>query len=323
MGSASNAELRQLHSATSTPTPTLLSNGKLTRRRFLALSGAAATVVAADALLVEPRRLTVTRHLVRSPGAPVGARRVRIVQLTDLHLTPIGPFHERIAREIAHADPHLIVISGDSIDRPDANGRLDDFLSLLDPATPKFATWGNWEHYLGIDLGTTAEVYARHGCRVLDNASAVVHVNGARLLVTGIDSSQDGFPDITRALRGVEPSPNHLVIAHCPVQRDHVVRHIIAGPACPAPGAKPSAMPVTGPSLPHRPSLVLSGHTHGGQVTLGGWAPITPAGSGPYVAGWYRHGVIPLYVSRGIGETMIPLRFWCPPEVAVFEWEMA
>lgn len=300
------------------PTPIRPSSSrKLTRRRFLALGGAAATALLADAAVIEPRRLTVTRHLVRSAGAPAGGRRVRIVQLTDLHLSPIGPFHERIARAIAHVDPHLIVISGDSIDRPDAGPRLDDFLSLLDPATPKFATWGNWEHYLGIDLGTIADVYARHGCRVLNNESAVLRVNGARLLVTGLDSSQDGEPDIGRALRDVEPSPNHLVVAHCPVQRDHVMRYV--GGQLPVASGDVTAAP----AVRHTPSLVLSGHTHGGQVTLGGWAPVTPVGSGRYVAGWYRDETIPLYVSRGIGETAIPLRFWCPPEIAVFEWEMA
>ena len=310
----------------------------MNRRRFLALGGAAATLVVADAALIEPRRLTVTRHLVRSPGSAPDARRVRVVQLTDLHLSPIGPFHEHIAREVAHADPHLIVITGDSIDREDSNGRLDDFLSLLDPATPKLATWGNWEHYLKIDLRTTADVYARHGCRVLNNESAVMRVNGKRLLVTGLDSSQSGYPDLAKALRGVEPSPNHLVLAHCPVQRDHVVRHITTGSVCPVPGLRVDGArgqaegtastagdvaPVAkGPVLAHRPSLVLSGHTHGGQVTLGGWAPVTPPGSGPYVAGWYRDATIPLYVSRGIGETIVPVRFCAPPEIAVFEWEM-
>ena len=300
----------------------------MNRRRFLTLGGAAATLVVADAALIEPRRLTVTRHLVRSPGAASDARRVRVVQLTDLHLTPIGPFHEQIAREVAHADPHLIVISGDSIDREDSLARLGDFLSLLDPGTPKLATWGNWEHYLKIDLRRIADVYASHGCRVLDNESAVMRVNGKRLLVTGIDSSQDGEPNIGAALRDVEPSPNHLVIAHCPVQRDHVVRFVTGATSCGGSGAAGQAPTTAGAGrarslTPHRPSLVLSGHTHGGQVTLGGWAPVTPAGSGPYVAGWYRDAAIPLYVSRGLGETLVKMRFWCPPEIAVFEWEMA
>lgn len=290
----------------------------MNRRRFLATTGAAVgagvAVLAADAMLVEPRNLTVTRHAIRSPGAAPGARAARIVLLTDLHLRSIGDFHEHIAREVARADPQVIVISGDSIDRDDTLPLLDDFLSLLPPATPKFATWGNWEHYLELELSTIAEAYARHGCRVLDNESVVAYVNGARLLITGLDSSQDGKPDIARALRGVEPSANHLVVAHCPVQRDHVVRHLRRGTPATALG---DPRPAT-----HTPSLVLSGHTHGGQITIGGWAPVTPVGSGPYVAGWYRDAPIPLYVSRGIGETMIPMRFSCPPEIAVFEWTM-
>ena len=290
----------------------------MNRRRFLATTGAAVgtgvAVLAAAALLVEPRRLTVTRHIIRSPDAASRATTARVVLLTDLHLQSVGRFHEEIAREVARADPQVIVISGDSIDRDDALPLLGDFLSLLPPATAKFATWGNWEHYLDIKLPPIADVYARHGCRVLDNESVVAYVNGTRLLITGIDSSQDGRPDIAKALHGVEPAANHLVVAHCPVQRDHVVsylRHGALGRSLDEP-----------PSAAHTPSLVISGHTHGGQITLGGWAPVTPAGSGPYVAGWYRDASIPLYVSRGIGETMIPMRFSCPPEIAVFEWAM-
>jgi predicted MPP superfamily phosphohydrolase len=65
--------------------------------------------------------------------------------------------------------------------------------------------------------------------------------------------------------------------------------------------------------------LILSGHTHGGQVCLGGWAPVLPRGSGRYVAGWYTDGAIPLYVSRGLGTTMLPIRFGAVPEIAYFE----
>jgi predicted MPP superfamily phosphohydrolase len=65
--------------------------------------------------------------------------------------------------------------------------------------------------------------------------------------------------------------------------------------------------------------LVLSGHTHGGQVQLFGFAPITPFGSGSYVEGWYRGGSAPMYVSRGVGMTAFAVRFECRPEVAFFD----
>ncbi|HEX2779932.1 MAG TPA: metallophosphoesterase, partial [Gemmatimonadaceae bacterium] len=280
------------------------SRSVVSRRRFLAAAGAGVTLLAADGLLVEPRRLTVTRHVVRSPGAQPGGRRVRIVQLTDLHLHSVGSFHEEIAHAVQRADPHLIVIVGDTVDRDDGLTLLGDFMSLLDPAIPKFATWGNWEHYTALPLDEIAGVYARHGCRVLDNASAVLRVNGTRLLVTGLDSAQDGKPDLAKALRDVEPAPNHLVLAHCPIQRDDVVARTVGARGRAEGTAVPAVPDVWPPApLPHSPSLVLSGHTHGGQITLGGWAPITPVGSGRYVAGWYTDAPIPLYVSRGLGTT--------------------
>ena len=190
------------------------------------VAGAGVGALGVNASLVEPYRLTLTRHRLRAPDAPAGGRVIRIAQLTDLHLQSVGNFHERIAREVSAARPDVIVITGDSIDRDDAVPLLGEFLSLLDPATPKFATWGNWEHYLDIGLEPIAETYARHGCRVLNNESAVLYVNGNRLLITGLDSEQDGHPNLERALAAVQPAPNHVVLAHCPIQRDHVAAHV-------------------------------------------------------------------------------------------------
>ncbi|HEU0012912.1 MAG TPA: hypothetical protein VFQ45_04475, partial [Longimicrobium sp.] len=69
-----------------------------------------------------------------------------------------------------------------------------------------------------------------------------------------------------------------------------------------------------------RITLMLSGHTHGGQVNLFGWAPVLPRGSGRYVRGWFRDpGAIPLYVSRGIGTSQYPVRLGSPPELALFD----
>ena len=67
-----------------------------------------------------------------------------------------------------------------------------------------------------------------------------------------------------------------------------------------------------------RPALLLSGHTHGGQIRLPGVPAFTPPGSGRYVAGWYLDPPAPLYVSRGIGTADIRARFRCPPELPVF-----
>jgi predicted MPP superfamily phosphohydrolase len=65
---------------------------------------------------------------------------------------------------------------------------------------------------------------------------------------------------------------------------------------------------------------MLAGHTHGGQIRFFGFAPVLPRGSGGYVSGWYRgRSRLPMYVSRGIGTSLLRARFGAPPEIPVFE----
>jgi predicted MPP superfamily phosphohydrolase len=65
---------------------------------------------------------------------------------------------------------------------------------------------------------------------------------------------------------------------------------------------------------------MLSGHTHGGQVAPFGRPLYRPRGSGRYVSGWYRDADrVPMYVSRGIGTSVVPIRLGAVPEIAVFD----
>jgi uncharacterized protein len=273
---------------------------RVTRRRFLAAGAFAAVAgVAGYGRFVEPSALEVTRHPVG--GGEPAADPLRIVQLTDLHLRRIGRFEEAVAAAVRAAAPGLIVLTGDSVDRPDAMESLDAFLPLLPRGVPGFATLGNWEHWSGIDRTRLDALYARHGIRLLVNASAGVPHAGGRLLVTGLDDATAGRPDPTAALDGVEPSADHLVLAHSPAYRDRLGAELPPG---------------------FRPTLVLGGHTHGGQVALAGWAPLRPPGSGRYVSGWYRDEEPQLYVSRGIGTSVVPVRFGARPELAVLEWRL-
>ena len=104
------------------------------------------------------------------------------------------------------------------------------------------------------------------------------------------------------ALRGVPETQDQLLLAHCPQYRD-------ALPDASAPGW-------------FQPAHMLSGHTHGGQVTLFGIPLFLPRGSGRYLKGWYhdQDGTLPaLYVSRGLGMSGLPIRFWAAPELSLFE----
>jgi predicted MPP superfamily phosphohydrolase len=146
---------------------------------------------------------------------------------------------------------------------------------------------------------------------------ANLRVEGRNVLVTGLDALVGGTPDPARALAGSEPTPNHLLLAHCPAQRDRM-RWERVRPVS-------TARVAEGPEVdlaPYRPQWMLAGHTHGGQIAPFGLAVIRPRGSGRYVSGWYRDAVPALYVSRGLGTSFVRARYRATPEIASFEWSL-
>lgn len=281
------------------------------RRRFVFTLGAAGLGVgalAAEAFWLEPRSLDVTTHAL---GSTAGSQRVlTFVQVTDLHLRSIGGLHHRVAAAIRRISPDFLAFTGDSVDRAGALPLLDEFLSLLDPRLPKYAIPGNWEHWARVDFGALADVYARHGGRLLVNETALFESSAGAVSITGVDDLIGGAPDLASALRNAPEAPRRILLAHCPEHRDRLAaaseRREIGGL-------------VIGEGVDARFDLMLSGHTHGGQVSLFGWAPMVPAGTGRYVRGWFRDaGGPPLYVCRGIGTSVLPARFGSPPELAAF-----
>lgn len=283
------------------------STSVLSRRRFLALSAATAcAALGGYAGLVEPRRAGFTFHAANQRTS-AAQRRFTLAQISDLHLHAVGEMHHRIAARVNAIRPDLVLFTGDAIDRRE---RLADFaalLALFDPRTAKRAILGNWEHWCGVDLDELSAVYRAAGCRLLINESVVDEAGGRSLAVTGLDDLSGGRPDPRRAFAGTAGADAHLLLAHCPEQRDR-----LADAGALITGTEP-------PIRPERITLMLSGHTHGGQVNLLGWTPVLPAGSGRYVRGWFRgDGGAPLYVSRGIGTSVLPFRLGAPPEVAIF-----
>jgi hypothetical protein len=150
-----------------------------------------------------------------------------------------------------------------------------------------------------VDQSKLRKIYEKHSCKLLVNESTVIEQEGKEYLFTGLDDLRGGAPNFKDALKGVDPMDRHLLLQHSPGYFDTLHEGFLSG---------------------FSPRYMLSGHTHGGQVSLFGFAPVTPPGSGRYVSGWYERGEMKLYVSRGIGTILLPVRFMCPQEIAVFEW---
>lgn len=263
------------------------------RRSVLLAAGGMAILAGLEAFVLEPRRLTVTRHQL---GGRRNSRPLRIAQLTDLHLMELGDFESEVARTTLALEPDVILLTGDSIDQRKRAGAFEEFLSLLGRSIPTYAVLGNWDRWADISPDGWRALYERHGIQLLVNESATVSTPAGTLRLTGVDDLVTGTPSIPNGMTTDDGAP-HLLLSHCPAYR---VQAAI--------------------DAPNRFTAMLSGHTHGGQVRILGIAPILPRGSGGYVSGWYHDaGMPPLYVSRGIGTSGIHARFYSPPEIALFE----
>lgn len=272
-------------------------NNFWTRRNFIKSSLLVSlSALLLDALWLEHFFMETTHHQLRSKsGAPLG---LKFIQISDLHLKSVNTQLKRLAKKINTLKPDLIFLTGDSIEDGGKLPVLDELLSLLDPDTKKVAILGNWEYWGGVNLAELSALYKKHNCELLVNQAAQYEFNGKSILITGIDDLLGGQPNLSEALRAFKESDCHIILNHCPQYAETIASQLTPGRSC---------------------NAILSGHTHGGQVNLFGYIPFLPAGSGKYIKGWYKVGNLDLYVSKGIGTSLLPIRFGARAELAVFE----
>ncbi|MGB9890655.1 MAG: metallophosphoesterase [Anaerolineae bacterium] len=268
------------------------------RRRFLRLAcgglvavSAACAAGPAWALLLEPSWLILERVRVRPKNLAPSLRGLRIAFLSDLHRGPhVDPSHIRRAVRMAReAAPHLVLLGGDFVSQSAAyaDSCAQELASLQAPLGV-YACLGNHDYWTNPDVIT--EALSRVGIRVFRNAGWEV---ADRLWVAAVDDVWEGRPSLETALRGMPTDAQAILLAHEPDYADVV-------------------------AADRRVMLMLSGHTHGGQVRLPLLGPpVLPYLGQRYPAGLYTLGEMTLYVSRGVGLIAPPVRFNCRPEVTL------
>jgi len=262
-----------------------------------AACGCAAGLAALDAFFIEPSWLDREDHELSIPGLPRALDGFRAVHISDLHLRELGRVHDAILAAVKEVQPNLIVLTGDSVEEKGALGVLEEFCrELAAPGREIVATIGNWEHWGEVPTDDLRRSYARAGAKLLGNESVKL-ASGVVLLAT--DDFCSGYADATLALKSAPAGPLRLFLTHAPGLFDEL------------------------PSDAPRFDLGLAGHTHGGQVRALGTAIWVPPGSGRYRAGMYTTPKGPIYVSRGLGTSVLPVRFTCRPELPCFRWKTA
>lgn len=223
--------------------------------------------------------------------------KIKIVQISDLHIDQLRYFHKSIAKKINAIKPDLIFITGDALNTTKELAHLEKFLELMDKSIKKFAITGNWEYWGKINLTKLKEVYSQNNCELLINENRTIIIRNREISIIGIDDLIGGKADFRKAINNLKKTDTNIVLCHCPEYRDFIAK-------------QKGNLNI---------DLVLSGHTHGGQITFFGIVPFKPIGSGTYIKGWYKETEPKMYISKGIGTSSIPVRFGARAEMVEIE----
>jgi predicted MPP superfamily phosphohydrolase len=225
--------------------------------------------------------------------APLRGRRA--VHISDLHLDYYLPRHDLLIRTIAELHPDWIFVTGDLLNVPEGLPHLFQFLSYLRSLAPVYVTLGNHDHYSGVPVADFLELSDRHKLHLLINQTSVIPLSGGELHIVGLDDPVTHRADVT-CIPHRAADRYTVVLAHAPVILDLLEPH-------------------------HAADLVLCGHSHGGQWRLGSIHPFwLPYGCRGRVHGHYHQDGQRLYVNRGLGWSLVPLRWNCSPEIVLLEW---
>ena len=245
---------------------------------------------------IEVRHFAGTSQLAEAIGRPL-----RIAHVSDQHVGRATPHRvQRRAVELVNAQsPDLVVLTGDYVAHSISHlDKLEELISGIE--APTVGVLGNHDHWSGADA--VRRTLRRAGAEVLDNANTVIEIMGERLQIVGLDDAYTGHADVTAALRGLRPDLPTIGLSHIAEEAERLWDAGV--------------------------SLVLSGHTHSGQITVGGLHRLTlgALGGHRYLHGLYgcRLGTLArgaVYVSAGIGAAVVGVRLGerARREVATFD----
>jgi hypothetical protein len=262
----------------------------------------AGALVASYPVCIE-RNIVLTNHYhIAVPHLPSAFAGLRIVHLTDLHYGPLVPLSLiRSVVERANAlGGDLIVCTGDYVHhirapQERATALVDTIwpvLAGLKAPLGVFSVLGNHDHWA--DTGRSLDWLAWTGQDVQHRA-IVLERDGARLWLMGAGDYWEDHRSLDTLLSALPAEECRIMLAHNPDTADS--------------------------DYDVRVDLMIAGHTHGGQVNIPGvGAPVVPVRNKRYAHGLLRsdRGEL-LFISRGIGWAMLPVRFNCYPEIAVLE----
>ena len=284
------------------PPMTQAPTGPVTRRSFLKAGVFAAGGMALYAGEIERHWVDVHRVEIRLANLPDAFRGFRIAHMADFHYGEYSEptFIRSVVRRVNALRPDMIALTGDFVSSGPMVKRISvdfayhcaDLLVKLE-CPRKFASMGN--HDVLVSRIDVSDALQSRSIPVLYNDAMAIEKDGARIWLAGIADTIVGTDaDLNAAIpQGRVPSKEPLILmAHEPDYADRVIGSGV--------------------------DLMLSGHTHGGQVRIPFMPPMNlPPMGRKYIEGYFSLSGLQLYVTRGIGTVGVPFRFRCPPEITL------
>lgn len=247
----------------------------------------------------EPASLSTREYDLVLPGWPAAAGDLRIAVLADLHTgSPPNDLDklQEVVDATNRAPPDLILLAGDFVIQgvvggqfvePEASARV---LRSLQATLGVYAVLGNHDWWL--DGARVRKALEDEGIPVLEDRAIPLLCNRRPFWLAGVSDFWEAAHDVRRALAGVDEASPVIVVTH---------------------------NPDVFPEIPDRVALTIAGHTHGGQVAVPGLGrPVVPSQFGErYAIGHVVEGGRHLFVSTGIGTSILPVRFRVPPEISM------
>ena len=274
----------------------------LTPRRIAGLAFiVAALALGAWAFVWEPASLVTRTHRVAIPHWRAELAGLRVAVLGDLHVGSPYQGLSKLAKIVDATNglqPDLILLPGDFVIQGVLGGTFvspeeaSAVLARLKAPLGVWAVLGNHDWWL--DAPRVQAALEQHGIRVLEDRAVAIQRGGVQFWLVGISDFWEGPHDVRAAMSAVRDDAPVLVFTH---------------------------NPDVFPTIADRFSLLVTAHTHGGQVDLPLIGrPIVPSAYGQrYAIGHVVENGRHLFVSSGLGTSIIPVRFRVPPEISVLE----
>jgi len=283
-------------------------------RKYLLLSSIGIFILASlfYSYVIEPRRLVVTESTIEIEKLDPALDGLNIVAISDLHCGSNAVNAEKLRDLVALANgqnPDIVVLLGDFVSEYEGGTKLrmplDEMTQNIRGLKARygvFAVMGNHDDWYDSELVKNAVQAA--GYRILDDEIATLDINNTKLRLLGLRDhlrikSWKAFSEQTRHLIDTDGGSGDII----------VLEH------------SPDVLPMITGELSISPDtrLMLAGHTHGGQVWLPILGrPIIPSSYGQkYAYGHIKVQGLDMFVTSGVGTSILPFRFLVPPEIAV------